>query len=36
MKLPTDQMLSQNSCKIIMIEMVELTPQKQLPEKILH
>ena len=36
MKYTTGQMPSQNSSKITMIEMVELTPQKKLPERILH
>ena len=36
MKHTTDQMPSQNSSKIIMIEMVELTPQKKSPERNLH
>ena len=36
MKHTTDQMPSQNSSKITMIEMVELTPQKKSPERILH
>ena len=31
-KHTTDQMPFQNSSKITMVEMVELTPQKQLPE----
>ena len=35
-KHTTDQMPSQNSSKVTMIEMVELTPQKQLPERILY
>ena len=36
MKHTTDQSPSQNSSKITMIEMLELTPQKELPEGILH
>ena len=36
MKHATDQMPSQNSSKIRMKEIVELTPQKKSPERILH
>ena len=32
----TDQMPTQNTSKITMIEMVELTPEKKSPERILH
>ena len=36
MKHTTDRMLSQNNSKITMIEMVELTPQKKPPVRMLH
>ena len=36
MKHSTGQMSSQNSSKITMVEMVELTPQKKSPERMLH
>ena len=36
MKQTTGQMPSQNSSKVTVIEMVELTPQKNSPERILH
>ena len=36
MKQTTGQMPSQNSSKVTLIEMVELTPQKNSPERILH
>ena len=36
MKYATDQMFFQKSPKRTMIEMIEMTPQKQLPEQILH